>query len=145
MTAIALIPFNVVQARGRPKEAVVALVIQTIPFIAVAIPAVIHHGIIGMAVARNLRSLLNLIILSYRCGNLPKVAKIISVPMAILFATSVSLHMEFPSISIQLAVYSAIMAACIAFAFVIYPESKNLIRSALGKFSGHWISGGTRR
>lgn len=122
LTALAIIPYNLLQAQGQPRDTVVSLVLQAIPFILVAIPALSFYGLGGIAAARNFRSLLNLAILARQSGLLARVAMLAAVPLAILLLLVAVLNVSaIPDMARTLGVVALLVGAGI-YSICIFPE-----------------------
>lgn len=90
LNAMALIPFNLLQAQGRPKETTAILLLQVIPFVLTAVPAVKVVGVVGAAFARNVRSLADVLMLVQRTGLLGRTVKLAAAPLMLMVATLAS-------------------------------------------------------
>lgn len=86
LNAIALIPFNLLQAQGKPRETTAILAIQVIPFLAVAVPGITFLGIAGAALARNVRSAADVALLCYRTQFLKQLGILSLPPLALLIS-----------------------------------------------------------
>lgn len=84
LNAVSLVPFNLLQAQGRPRDTTIILIIQVIPFLAIAIPGVYIAGIVGAALARNVRSVVDFALLAKRANLLRESAALALVPLTIL-------------------------------------------------------------
>jgi O-antigen/teichoic acid export membrane protein len=128
LNSMALIPFNLLQAQGRPKETTAILVLQVIPFIATAIPAVRVFGIVGAALARNVRSVADVTMLVQRAGLLGRTAKLAAPALLLLVATIVTARWLGPTSLAGAGVSLVLIAAAGFWAYLECPEVKNLTK-----------------
>jgi len=87
INAMALIPFNLLQAQGRPKETAAIMFLQIIPYAAVAVPAIRAWGLVGATVGRNVRTLADFFMLVQRAGLLGRLMKFAGPAFLLLIAT----------------------------------------------------------
>jgi len=127
LTAIALIPYNLLQAQGRPKETIVVLVLQMIPYLALAFWGISAWGILGVALARNARSLINLVLLALRTNLLGRVLKIMAAPLALKFVLIAVLNQSAWPSEWRLGLAALIWATLLAISYRIFPEGPGMV------------------
>ncbi len=87
LNAIALVPFNLLQAQGRPRATTTIMMIQTVPFVALAVPGILWWGIAGAALARNFRSVVDVAMLTHRTGLLRSTTRLAVFPFALMIGS----------------------------------------------------------
>lgn len=135
LNSISLIPFNLLQAQGRPKETTAILVLQVIPFIATAVPAVNALGVVGAALARNVRSLADASMLVQRAGLLGRTAKLAAAPLVLMAGTIATARLLGPTN--PLGVLAALVLIGLAGVWVYFacPEVRQIGRLRSFRFS----------
>lgn len=131
LTAISVILLNFLEAQGRPRETVWILVLQTIPFIVLGLLGVNYFGILGVAVARNVRSFLNLVLLAQAAQFVRETLRLILLPGVLLFMLLLVLNLEMIDYPIRLALALVIWLAGLAVADRTFPEGRGLIGGAI--------------
>jgi O-antigen/teichoic acid export membrane protein len=66
LSAVAIIPLNLIQAHGRMRETAILAMFQFAPFLAIAFPAMAAWGIAGVALARNASSFVDMLLVIWR-------------------------------------------------------------------------------
>lgn len=84
LNALAIVPHAMLQAQGRPKATTLILLLQFFPYAALLLPSVIWFGIVGVAAARNFRSVLDLTLLAHQAGLLGRVVPFTIIPLCLL-------------------------------------------------------------
>lgn len=130
LTAIALIPYNLLQAQGRPKETIIVLIIQMIPYLALAVWGISAWGILGVALARNARSLINLVLLSIRTGLLRRILKIMILPLALKLSLIAVINRAEWQAEWRFGLVAIIWIVLVGLAYKIFPEGPRLIVDA---------------
>ena len=113
LNALAIIAQNMIEADNRPRETVAVLLAQALPFILVAWIGIGWAGLVGVALARNFRSLLDLWLLAWRAGMLGPVLRLLPVPLALLGA-AIALSTALPVSDWRFAVAGLILAVASA-------------------------------
>lgn len=131
LTAISVILLNFLEAQGRPRETVRILVLQTIPFVILGVIGVNYFGILGVALARNARSLLNLVLLAQAARFVRETLRLAMLPGALLALLLVVLNLEMLEYSVRLALALVVWAAGLVVADRTFPEGRALIVAAL--------------
>ena len=122
LTSLALVPYNILQAQGRPRETAYVLIAQTVPFVLLAFAGVHYLGILGVAIARNFRSLINLLLLAGRTGFLRDAMRLITLPMALVIFMIAALNYLPFAILVRYAVAGVFWIAIVAHAYRMFPE-----------------------
>lgn len=131
--ALALIALNFLQAQGRPKETTLILLVQAAPYLAIAGAGISLLGLVGVALARNFRSLLDAGLLAYRSGLLRPVVQLAIVPLGI-FATLIAItNLAYFATPISLFASLAGFAAALLYAQIIFPEGRVMLAQAYQK------------
>ncbi|PEQ10952.1 hypothetical protein B2G71_19220 [Novosphingobium sp. PC22D] len=128
LNAMALIPFNLLQAQGRPKETTAILIIQVIPFVLTAVPAVKMVGVVGAALARNVRSLADVSMLVQRTGLLGRTAKLAAAPLVLIVATIASARFVGVDNSAGILAGLALLALAGVWVWTVCPEVRQITR-----------------
>ena len=133
LNAVALVPHNLLEAQGRPRETLIIALIQAVPFILLAIAGISWLGIVGVALARNARSLMDAVLLCSRTGMLGAVAWLTALPFALLVgAISLSLYSEMGE-ALRIGLGAVMSSAAILVASRLSPEATTLLLSSVRK------------
>ena len=112
LNSIALVPFNLLQAQGRPRDTTLILLLQTLPFFLAGIVGVLTAGIVGVALARNLRSAIDTSLLLHKVDLLRRVTSMSIIPLLLLaLIIGISNFSQFEAISNVIAIAIAVFAS----------------------------------
>lgn len=135
LNAMALIPFNLLQAQGRPKETTAILVIQVIPFVLTAIPAVRLLGVIGAALARNVRSLADVLMLVQRAGLFARTVRLAATPLMLMIATIATARLLGVTSPKGILAGLALLGLATLWVWTVCPEVRQVARLRYMRFS----------
>jgi O-antigen/teichoic acid export membrane protein len=133
LTAIGVILRNAIEADGRPQEIVKIMVLQALPYAVLGAAGLIWIGILGVAIARNGRSLMNLLLMARSADFMRETVNLLGVP-AIIFATLlVVLNLDFLGLELRLIGAVAIWLIAVAWANHLFPEGRAMVLGAIRK------------
>lgn len=134
--AVAIVAINVLEAQGRPKETFLVSAIQAPPYVILTLVGVHLAGIVGVALARNARSLLDMTLLCWRAQLLKDVARLLALPF-LVFICAILANDVFADFRYLLLANSVIIAVALGLSWRLYPEAADIL---FGKFKVDWRS-----
>lgn len=134
--SVAVVAINVLEARGRPKETFLVSAVQAPPFVILTLVGVHLAGIVGVALARNVRSFLDITLLCWRAQLLKDVARLLALPFPV-FICAILANDVFADFRYLLLANSVIIAVALGLSWRLYPEAADIL---FGKFKVDWRS-----
>jgi len=131
LNAVALIPHNLLEAQGTPKQVFSVGIVQIVPYAVFAAGGATLIGVTGIALAHNLRTLADLLMLAWRARLFAETISVILWPLALLAACILVPTFAHGWPWIGLAAQAALIMGAAALAFHLFPEARRLVARAI--------------
>ncbi len=134
LNAVALIPASLIEASGRPRETTLIALAQGLPFVLLAWLGLSLAGIVGVALARNARSAMDLGLLVWRAGMGAAAARLVIVPVSLLAAALLLVSAEWLAGPLEACTSAVLLGGALWWGLAVSPEAR---RFASVELPGH--------
>lgn len=131
LNAVALIPNNLLEAQGTPRQVFGVGVVQFVPYALLVAGGATMIGVTGVALAHNLRTLADLLMLARRAQLFAETTRVILWPLTLLAGCIVIPTLAYGWPWISLTLQAALIAGAVALACRLFPEAPGLFAKAV--------------